>query len=146
MNEYHFRLIGKALAFTGTVILISPILMPHLTSWSAHPSIYRIYDVFLLLGIICACSGVIILRTFKEMRPYLVKAGEPIHSGRAWKKESESGLFLTSCERVVSTNLESRETLDVGYRLVSAEGPTCRDCSMRAGRVLLESFGKHRSY
>lgn len=87
-----------------------------------------------------------ILRTFKEMRPYLAKAGEPIHSGRTWKKESESGLFLTSCERVVSTNLESRETVEVGYRLVSTEGPTCRDCSIRAGRVILESFGKHRSY
>jgi hypothetical protein len=143
MNEYHYRLVGKALTYIGMMILLSP-FFPFLPSYVVSDILT--YTGFLFLGFIMACSGVIIHRRFREMMPFLTKSGESIHSGKTWKKGSESGLFLTSCERVVSINPESRETTDVGYRLVSAEGSTCRGCNMRAGRILLEGSGKRRSY
>ncbi len=155
MIEYLLRLIGKGLVISGMAILLFSIpalgysiILPFWITGEYGPSIADIlhFMVFFLIGIIVTYSGVNILRRFEEKTLFLTRDGESIHSGRAWKKESESGLFLTSCERVVSTNLESRETVDVGYRLVSAEGLTCRDCSMKAGRILLESFRKHRSY
>jgi hypothetical protein len=80
------------------------------------------------------------------MPSYLTKPDEPIHFGKPWRSESEPGLFLTSCELVVSINDASEETTHIGYRLIAAKHATCSDCIKREGRDILESVQYHRSY
>ena len=84
------------------------------------------------------------LRRFRKTKPFLAKDGEPIHSGKNWKKQSESGLFLTSCGRVVSINQESRATAHVGYRLVTAERATCKECNIREGKAVMDRVAHGR--
>jgi hypothetical protein len=143
MKARLYRIIGKGLAIIGIPTLLISIYgviaaVSYTGEYGPLPSDILILPVFVLLGISMTCSGVIILRRFREVVPFLAKAGEPIHSGSIWKKGSESGLFLTSCERVVSINQESRATAHVGYRIVSAERATCSDCVLREGRAILD--------
>ena len=152
MNEYQYRLIGKVLSFFGIIILLFPIIaFFSWIQWSGFPaaipdpSNILIIALFLLFGFIIAFYGATIQSKFREIRPFLTRDGEPIHSGKIWKKESESGLFLTSCECVVSINQESRETANVGYRIVSAKRATCSDCIRREGRAILDRAYR-RSY
>lgn len=77
-------------------------------------------------------------RRFRNTKPYLTKDGESIHSGKPWKKQSESGLFLISCGRVVSINQESKATAHVGYKIVPAKRATCKDCNIRQGKAVLD--------
>lgn len=145
MNEYQYRLIGRLLAFIGMLILLFPIFI--ISVWFLwYDSVYipQLLEILILaglvlLGLIVASSGVIIHRRFREIGPFLTKDGEPIHSGNVWKKGTEPGLFLTSCERVVSIYQDSRETAHVGYRTVIAKRATCSDCNLRKGRAILDS-------
>jgi hypothetical protein len=102
--------------------------------------------VFILLDIGMISIGVIILKIFAEVIPFLTKDGEPIHSGRPWKRGPESGLFLTSCGLVVSINQESRTTAHVGYKIVTAKRATHRDCVLKEGRAVLDNFAHGRIY
>ncbi|MHA2353028.1 MAG: hypothetical protein ACXABX_07910 [Candidatus Thorarchaeota archaeon] len=94
---------------------------------------------FLPFGLILTFSGMIIRRKFSEQNPFLTKDGGPIHSGETWKRSSESGVFLTSCGIVLSINQESNATSHIGYKIVTVERTTCRDCALREGREILES-------
>ncbi len=147
MIEYLLRLIGKGLVISGMAILLFSIpalgysiILPFWIFGEYGPSIADIlhFIVFFLIGIIVTYSGVNILRRFEEKTLFLTREGESIHSGEIWKKGSESGLFLTSCGRVVSINQESKDTAHVGYRIVAAEHATCRDCSMNEGKAVLD--------
>ncbi len=100
---------------------------------------------FLPLGIILTCIGVLIRRRFGGGIQFLIKDGEPIHSGMPWYEGSESGLFLTSCGLVVSINQESRATAHVGYKIVSAKHATHKDCVQNEGRAILDSVAHGRS-
>ena len=152
MNKNHYRFIGKVLAIIGMIILfLFPIVI--LMNWTypggsivPQPSDILILAGFMLFGFILTSSGMIIHRRFKGMQPFLAKGGEPIHSVTVWKKGSESGLFLTSCERVVSINQDSRATAHVGYRLVPAKRATCSECTLREGKAALDSFAHGRIY
>jgi hypothetical protein len=150
MIEGIYRLLGKALAVIGALILFFPIFI--LIYWfGENPGGYipQLFDFailagFAILGIITAYSGLKIYGRFRETGPFLAKDGEPIHSGKIWKKGTESGLFLTSCGRVVSTNQESRETGHVGYRIVPAKQATCSDCTLSEGKAVLDSVAHSR--
>jgi hypothetical protein len=132
------------------VILLFPIgFISYWTGYPGAPIIPQLSDILMLcgltlLGFIVIYSGVIIYRMFREMRPFLAKGGEPIHSASVWKKGIESGLFLTSCERVVSINQASRATAHVGYRLVPAERATCSECNLREGKAILDRVAHER--
>lgn len=99
---------------------------------------------FLPLGIILTCIGVLIRRRFGGGLLFLIKDGEPIHSGKPWYEGFESGLFLTSCGLVVSINQDSRDTAHVGYKIVSANRATHKECVQNEGRAVLEpvSYGR----
>jgi len=150
MKKVLFRLIGWVLVFIGMTILLFPLAI--ISYWignpgdmiNPQPSEIFILTGFPLLGFIVIYSGVIIYRRFRETRPFLAKGGEPIHSAIVWKKGTESGLFLTSCERVVSINQASRATAHIGYRLVPAERATCSDCNLREGRAILDKIAHDR--
>lgn len=123
--------------------------------WWDHPTyLYGFYSIplplvffgFLLLGLILTCSGVTILTRFSERKKFLTKDGEIIHSCRPWHKGPETGLFLTSCELVVSINQKSEATSNVGYQMVNIEHGTCNECAMEEGRVVLEKVSRRRSW
>ncbi|TFH07204.1 MAG: hypothetical protein E4H14_09010 [Candidatus Thorarchaeota archaeon] len=140
-----YRLFGTALAVIGAFILFFPIFI--LIYWFGEnlggyiPQLFdfTILAGFAILGIITAYSGLKIYGRFREIGPFLAKDGEPIHSGKIWKKGTESGLFLTSCGFMVSINQESKETGHVGYRIVPAKQATCSDCILREGKAILDS-------
>lgn len=149
MSDYHYRIMGKVLAFIGMITFLFSI--SGLTYWVGQTdaiftnlSTILILTGITLLGFTVACSGVIIYNRFREMKPHLSKGGEPIHSGEIWKKGTESGLFLTTCGLVVSINQESRETAHVGYRITSTQRTTCSDCVLREGRVILDAVSYRR--
>ena len=153
MSEYQYRLIGKLLLFIGMIILLFPISVPYSwIVWSGfppaipNPSTPLIIAAFLLLGFIIAFIGATIQTRFREKNLFLTKFGETIHSGNIWKKKSEWGLFLTSCERVVSINQESKETAHVGYRIIKANRATCSDCIRREVKAILDRVTHRRSY
>ena len=99
---------------------------------------------FLPLGITLTCIGVLIRRRFGGGILFLIKDGEPIHSGKPWYEGFESGLFLTSCGFVLSINQESEATAHVGYRIVSANRATHKECVQNEGRAILESVSHGR--
>jgi len=155
MIEGVYRLFGKALGVIGAFILFFFIFM--LIYWFGFPAtpssryIPQLFDFimlawFAILGIIIAYGGMIINKRFPKIEPFLTKDGAPIHSGRVWKKGSESGLFLTSCGIVLSINQTSRRTSHVGYRLVGAKYATCSDCILGEGKVILDAQVHKRSY
>ena len=138
MNEYLYRLIGRLLVYIGIIILLLPFI--------ALYSTILIFSSCLLFGFIITFSGATILSKFRETKPFLTKSGEMIHSGRVWNKGSESGLYLTSCERVVSINQESEETAHVGYRLVAAKRATCRDCILSEVKTIMDKTTNRRRH
>ncbi|TFH09704.1 MAG: hypothetical protein E4H14_03925 [Candidatus Thorarchaeota archaeon] len=150
MTEGVYRVLGKLLAVIGVFILFFPIIL--LIYWVVgNPGGYflQLFDIailtgFTMLGIITTHSGIKIYKKFREIGPFLAKNGDPIHSGKIWKKGAESGLFLTSCGRVVSTNQESKETGHVGYRIVPAKQATCSDCVIGEGKAILDSIALNR--
>lgn len=151
MKERHFRLIGKIMILIGTMLLFFPLLLVFLPSyivhyWFSQTPGFLLYSEFLFIGINLILGGAFFQLIFEEKMPFLTKTGEPIHSAKLWTKGLESGLFLTQCERVVSINPESNATAHAGYRLVTAKRPTCSDCRISEGRVLLEGSGKRRSW
>ncbi len=77
-------------------------------------------------------------KRFRGTKLFLTKDDELIHSGKPSKKRSKSGVFLTSCGRVVSTDPESRATAHVGYKIVSAKRATCRECNKREGKAVMD--------
>ena len=89
-------------------------------------------------------AGMSILRGFGKTRIFITKGGESIHLATVWKKGTESGLYLTSCGKVVSINQVSIGTAHVGYRIVTTKDTTCRDCSLREGKLVLDSVAKRR--
>ncbi|MGY5881519.1 MAG: hypothetical protein RTV31_14805 [Candidatus Thorarchaeota archaeon] len=140
-----YSLVGRGLAFIGVVIFLFPIVV--LSYWiGGNPGEYILqpFDIpilagFGILGLVMAYSGLIINRRFAVIGPFLTKDGESIHSGKVWTKSSESGLFLTSCRRMVSTNQTSRETAHIGYRVVTASHATCNDCNLREGGAIMDT-------
>ena len=148
MNEGHYRLIGTVLTCIGVIVFLTPISA--FITGIANPngpffpplSVIPILTGFILLGFIMTYGGVNILRRFRKVRPFLTKGGEPIHLAEVWKKGTELGLYLTSCGKVVSINQVSKGTAHVGYRIVTTKDTTCRDCSLREGRAILDSVEK----
>jgi hypothetical protein len=99
-----------------------------------------------LLGIVVSYAGISVIKTKQKETLFLAKDGGPIHSCKRWTRNSEQGLYLTSCGLVVSTNQESVATAHVGYRIIPAKHATHRDCVEKNGRLILEAFTKHRSW
>ncbi|MHA2142136.1 MAG: hypothetical protein ACXADC_09675 [Candidatus Thorarchaeota archaeon] len=143
------RIIGKALAIIGTPLFlffsygVFVTLSSTIDSGQLHPA-FALVSSFALLSLGMIGAGVLILLRFEKRVPLLVKGGEPIHSGDIWKKRTESGLYLTSCGRVVSTSQKSRATAHTGYRIASAKGATCKDCVISIGKPIMESGGAGR--
>lgn len=150
MRKYLFGLIAKMLAFIGGVIILVPILtFLFALSYSGHIDTFFaviILSGFTILGFSMIAVGGIVQRRFKEIEPFLADNGGPIHSGRVWKKESESGLFLTSCGLVVSLSHESEATSHVGYRIVPAKRATCKDCVQAEGKTILDASSHRRDF
>ncbi len=93
---------------------------------------------FLPLGIILTSVGVIIRRRYREGIVYLIKDGESIHSGYPWYKGTEPGLYLTSCGLLVSINQESIDTAHVGYKIVSTNRATHKECVQNEGKAIID--------
>lgn len=114
------------------------------------PELFEEYIIilagFAIIGFAMILGGGNIQRRFGEREPFLANNGGPIHSGRAWKKGTEAGLFQTSCGLVVSTNHESGVTTHVGYRIVPAKRVTCEDCAQRRGRAILDASSFRRDF
>ncbi len=153
MKGHLFELIGKGLVISGVGILLFsiPIIgfsIYFRSSGEVGPTMADIISLMglFLVGITITCSGVRILGSIEERIPFFTKVGKPIHSGRTWKRGSESGLYATSCGLVVSTNQESRETAHVGYRIVYANQSTCRDCIAIEGKIAMGGSPLRRSY
>jgi len=145
MREYFYSLIAKILAFIGGMVLFIPILS-YLYAWRLGgytPELFEEYVIILagcaVLGFAMILGGGNIQRRLGVREPFLANNGGPIHSGRVWKKGTESGLYQTSCGLVVSTSHDSAATAHVGYRIVLAERTTCKDCAQREGRVILDA-------
>ncbi len=143
MTKRLLRVIGKGLAIIGIPVFLFFsygvfAVLSYTGEYGPRPADVVLIPTFALLGLSMIGGGVMILRRFEEIVPFLAKGGGPIHSGSIWKKGSESGLFLTACERVVSINQESRATAHAGYRIVSSERATCSDCVLREGRAILD--------
>ncbi|MHA2004828.1 MAG: hypothetical protein ACW975_10905 [Candidatus Thorarchaeota archaeon] len=150
MKELLYRLIGKGLGIFGILMFLffsygTYVVITYTAEYGSMQPGMIFIPVFALLGLSMIGTGLMILRRFEEKTPNFTKIGEPIHSGRTWKRGSESGLFATSCGLVVSTNQESRETAHVGYRIVYPDHATCRDCVQRVGKEIIEQ-SLRRSY
>lgn len=148
-----FGPIGKGLVISGVGILLFsiPIIgfsVYFRSSGEVGPTTADILSLMglFLVGITITYSGVRILGSIEERIPFFTKVGKPIHSGKTWKRESESGLYATSCGLVVSTNQESRRTAHVGYRIVYANQSTCRDCIAIEGKIAMGGSPLRRSY
>lgn len=155
MKAWLFRIIGKILTFIGAVIFLFTTSV--VIIWAGHPDPLTIAEIyahpstpllvgFIPIGFFMICDGILILRRYEEVIPFLTKDGEQIHSGKPWKKGSESGLFLTSCGRVVSINQESSATAHVGYKIVTAKRATHSDCTQKEGGAILENVVHRRSH
>jgi len=146
MREKLYRLFGKVVAVIGAIIFFFNILLIiHLLGLNQGEYLPQFSDLipsFLVvtaLGLSLVCIGAAISNQFIETKPMVAKDGGPIHSAKTWKQDSELGLFLTSCETVVSINQESGATAHVGYHLVSAKRATCSDCVRREGKAILNT-------
>ena len=96
------------------------------------------------VGLILIFSGWQIVKSYRKSRLFFIKDGGPIHSGDTWKKSSESGLFLTSCGFVLSINQDSDATSHIGYKTVTADRTSCKDCALREGSVIIQSGASGR--
>ncbi len=146
MREYFYSLIAKILAFIGGTIFFVPILF-YFFGWTMvgyiPDDLFEEHIIILagcaVLGFAMILGGGNIQRRFGVRESFLANNGGPIHSGRVWKKGTESGLYQTSCGLVVSASHDSAATAHVGYRIVLAERTTCKDCAQREGRVILDA-------
>ena len=156
LSERIYRFIGKLVSIIGAILILFPVVF--ILHWFADandpfnpPSIYVTPEGFLVmigfisLGIIVTYSGLFILKRNEITKLYFIKDGGPIHSGTRWTKGSESGLYLTSCRLVVSINQESRATAHVGYKIVTAERATHRECIQKEGETLLDKYAHRRT-
>lgn len=151
MNKMRYHLIAEIMAYFGTILFLIPLSAiiigmahPYLVV-NLSPSIGPILSGSILLGFIMACVGGSILRGVGKVQLFVTKGGEPIHLAEVWKKGTESGLYLTSCGRVVSINQTSEATAHFGYRIVTAQRTTCRNCSMREGGAIMDK-GSRKEY
>ena len=152
MEKRDARFIGKVLVFLGLIFFLIPI--PAFVYWIGNPYdafVPQFSDILILgglifLGVIIASGGVKIILRFEEVQPFLTRGGEYVHSAEIWKKVNESGLYLTSCGRVVSINQTSKATAHVGYRLATAERATCRDCNLRDGSAIMDAVTSERGW
>jgi hypothetical protein len=151
LKERIYREYGSLLTLVGLTMLLiyTLIIVFSFLTLLRIPSLYTnpgvtIVQAFLPIGIILTCSGMLIRRRFRGHILFLIKDGEPVHSGHPWYDGFESGLFLTSCGLVVSINQESSDTVHVGYKLVSANRATHKECVQNEGRAILEgvSYGR----
>ena len=145
-----YHLIGKTLAFIGIILVLFSLFSGILLYADANspwnpPSMFISQQGILVMigvfsfGLVLTSAGLFINKRYRKVTPYFVKNGGPIHSGETWTKSSESGVFLTSCGIVLSINQESNATSHIGYKIVTVERTTCRDCALREGRDILES-------
>lgn len=145
MREKLYRLFGKAVAVIGAIIFFfNIIILAQVLVSSQGYYTLQIYDFIpffyiAALGLSLVYIGAVINKRFIEPKPMVAKDGGSIHSAKTWTHDSESGLFLTSCEFVVSINQDSEATAHVGYHLVSAKRATCSDCVRREGKAILET-------
>ncbi|MDH4212570.1 MAG: hypothetical protein OEV85_01510 [Candidatus Thorarchaeota archaeon] len=149
-REYGNLLITIGLAlFLTYIIIVSYWLRDPITfsrpSYTNDPRTFVIRSFF-PLGLTFTCGGVVIRTMYREGILFLTRADEPIHSGKPWYKGSESGLFITSCGLVVSTNEMSNATAHAGYRIVSVKCATHGDCVVKEGKDVLDSASTHRSW
>ncbi|TFG29105.1 hypothetical protein EU528_10195 [Candidatus Thorarchaeota archaeon] len=128
MSSYNSN--GQELTFFGLLLILIAILFFRLEIG--------------ILGLIMVGSGLIINRKFRERESFLTKGGGPIHSARIWKKGNEQGLYLTTCEIIVSINQESKATGNVGYSIVPAKHVTCSECNIKTGKAILDAVANRR--
>ena len=152
LKERKYGEYGSLLIVVGLTMLLIHTLIFTFSFFTTlrFPSFYTdprsiIVQGFLPIGIILTCSGLLIRRRYGERIQFLIKDGEPIHSGLPWYGGFESGLFLTSCGLVVSINQESRDTAHVGYKIVSASRATHKECIQNEGRAVLENVAHGRA-
>ena len=150
LNEGHYRLIGTVLTCIGVIVCLIPVfaLIIEIVTFNGaffRPSSNTLNLIGLILpGLIMTYAGMSIQRGFRKARIFLTKGGESIHLAEVWKKGTESGLYLTSCGKVVSINQDSKGTAHVGYRIVMTNDITCSDCSITEGKQVLDSVAKRR--
>ena len=152
MKGHTYRYYGILLVYIGVIMLLTHTIIvmflyrnPITFSRLFFTPFGFIIRGFLPLGLILTCSGVIIRNRFSEGNSFLTKDGEPIHLAKPWYQGPESGLFLTFCGLVVSINQESRATAHVGYKIVSANNATHKECIQNEGRAILESVTHGRA-
>ncbi|MHA1926100.1 MAG: hypothetical protein ACXABV_15420 [Candidatus Thorarchaeota archaeon] len=153
MKDYLYRLIGKGLVISGVGLLLFSIPIIGFSivfrySGEIGPTTADVFSLMMsfLVGITITYSGVRVLGSIEERIPFFTKVGKPIHSGKTWKRGSESGLYATSCGLVLSTNQESRDTAHIGYRVVYANQATCGDCIAIEGKLAMGGSPLRRSY
>ncbi len=151
MHERFYRLIGKILAIIGMILVLFPVLVISYANNPLNtPSMIISHQGTLgfigliWFGLILTFSGLQIYKRYRKSMLFFIKDGGPIHSGDPWKKSSESGLFLTSCGFVLSINQESNATSHIGYKIVTADRTSCKDCALREGRVIIQSGASGR--
>ena len=149
MSKY--RSIGEGVAYIGLVMFLISIYV--VIYWMRlGPIVYAYqrsnvisFEITGILGLFMISIGLFANRSVRGKETFLAKGGGPIHSCTIWKKGNESGVYLTTCEITVSVNQDSTATGNVGYKIVPAKEATCSDCSIRKGKVILDSVAKRRS-
>ena len=150
MSKY--RSIGEGVAYIGLVMfLISVIVVAYWMKlgpivYASQGSNVILLEIIAILGFFMTSIGLIVNRPIREKETFLAKGGESIHSCTIWNKGNESGLYLTTCEIIVSINQESEATGNVGYKIVPAKEATCSDCSTRKGKAVLDIHAHGRAY
>ena len=150
-----YREYGNLLTAIGLALFLTYLAI--FSYWLRNPITYSmlLYAIdpvtlairgFLPLGLVLICGGIVIRRKYSEGTLFLTRADESIHSARPWYQGSESGLYMTSCGLVVSTNETSNDTVHVGYRIVSAKQATHGDCVVKEGKDVLDGSSKRRSW
>ncbi|MCK5266033.1 MAG: hypothetical protein KAR03_10540 [Candidatus Thorarchaeota archaeon] len=142
--------IGEITAIIGLVMFFIPVYFAlfwmrfnRVVFASQGPDVIFL-EIIAILGLFMIGIGLFVNRPKREREIFLAKGGGPIHSCTNWKKGNESGVYLTTCEIIVSINPDSKATGNVGYKIVPAKEATCSDCSTRKGKVLLYSVAKRK--
>jgi hypothetical protein len=150
MRDSFYRVGSKTIALVGLVLFFGPILA-FSSQWANGGLTLDLNSVVLLAafafpGFVLFSIGSITYKKHRTIQPFLAKKGGDIHSGTAWKRGTEPGLFLTTCGLVVSINNDSSATAHVGYTIVHAKRATCKECVLREGRAILEANAFWREY
>ncbi len=155
MKSRIYREYGSLLTAIGLTLFLTYIIIA--SYWLRNPITFSrffyandpstiVIRSFLPLGLVLTCSGMVIRRKYSEGSVFLTRADESIHSGRPWYQGPESGLYMTSCGLVVSTNETSNATVHVGYKIVSVKKATHGDCVTKEGKDVLDGSSKRRSW